>query len=306
MRWLLPALLVVSLAGCADFEQRLFEFGLRVERERADLVAGVVDLDGYHLAYLERPADGEVIVLLHGFASEKDAWTRFSRFIPDHYRIIAFDLPGHGDSSRDPDATYDVAYLTARLAEGFEELGLERVHIAGNSLGGLVALLYAHGHPERVATLGLFNAAGVLPPGESEFERMLGRGENPLIVDSRADFERLMALVFEDEPLMPWPVASVLTRRFIERAAFNEKIWQDIWARRTEVTGLLTAIEPPVLIVWGDHDRILDVSSIDVFARWLPRSEVHVLMDTGHSPMLERPWRSAGLYRSFLSRNARR
>jgi abhydrolase domain-containing protein 6 len=155
-----------------------------------------------------------------------------------------------------------------------------------------------------VATLGLFNAAGVLPPGESEFERLLARGDNPLIVDSRADFERLMALVFEDEPLMPWPVARVLTRRFIERAAFNEKIWQDIWARRTEVTGLLPDVEPPVLIVWGERDHILDVSSIDVFARWLPRSEVHVLMDTGHSPMLERPWRSAGLYRSFLARHA--
>ncbi len=296
-------LLVIGLTGCAQTGERIFELGLRIERERAGVAARVVETDGYQLAYLERPGEGDTLVLLHGFASEKDAWIRFIRFIPKEYRVLAFDLPGHGGSSKRANETYDVDYIVARLAEALDSAGETRFHIAGNSLGGMVALLYAHQNPDRVVSLGLFDAAGVDPPQVSVFERMLEEGENPLIVDSREDFDRLMALVFEDPPLMPWPVGMVLTQRYIERAAFHEKMWQDIWTRRREVTGLLTQVDLPVFILWGEEDRILDPSSVEVFVRRLPRAEVHMMMETGHSPMIERPWRSAGLYRDFVRRS---
>lgn len=301
-----PLALLIAVSGCTAFGEAVFDLGVEIERERAGLEAQTVVVDGYELAYLERPADGETIVLLHGFASEKDAWTRFIRYLPDDYRVIAVDLPGHGQSSKRADETYDVPYLVARLADGFDALELGRFHIAGNSLGGMVALLYAHEHPDRVITLGLFDAAGVDPPRESEFERMLAAGENPLIVDDRADFDRLMALVFEEPPPMPWPVGMVLARRFAERADFHEKIWADIWERRRAVTGLLPAIRPPVFVLWGAQDRILDLSSVEVFADGLPDSEVHVLERTGHSPMIERPARTATLYRDFVERRGDR
>lgn len=302
--WVFAGCAALVLAGCtrAPVDEQVFEMGLRVERERAGFDAKWVDIDGYRLAYLERPADGETIVLLHGFASEKDAWTRFARHIPDHYRVIAVDLPGHGDSSRRIDEIHDVPYLVARLAQGLDAMGVGRFHIAGNSLGGMAALLYAHAHPDRVLTLGLFAAAGVDPPDESAFERMLAEGRNPLIVDDRDSFDALMDMVFEEAPLMPWPVGTVLARRFEERAWFHEKMWHDIWSRREEVTGLLPAIPMPTLVLWGDSDRILDPSSVEVFARWLPRAEVAVLLATGHSPMIERPSRSAEVYLGFLDR----
>lgn len=307
-RRLIPLAAVAALTACSPgpLDERVFDLGLEFARARAGFELHAVEFDGYRLAYLERPADGETIVLLHGFASEKDAWTRFVRHIPDRYRVISIDLPGHGDSARRTDEIHDVPYLVARLAQGFDAIGLERFHIAGNSLGGMAALLYAHGHPDRVLTLGLFSAAGVDPPRESEFEQMLATGENPLIVESRSDFEALLALVFEDPPPIPWPVGAVLARRFAARAEFHEKMWHDIWSRRAEVTGLLPAVDIPTFVLWGDSDRILDLSSIDVFARGLPQAEFEVMLGTGHSPMVERPADAAALYLDFLVRRSGR
>jgi pimeloyl-ACP methyl ester carboxylesterase len=307
MMRVVAAVLLALVAACdrTPLDERVFEMGLQVERERAGFERKEVEFDGFRLAYLERPADGETVVLLHGFASEKDAWTRFARHMPREYRVIAVDLPGHGESTRRMEDIHDVPYLVARLAQGFDAMGLERFHIAGNSLGGMAAVLYAHDHPERVLTLGLFAAAGVRPSGESEFERMLQRGENPLIVDSREEFDRLMDLVFEERPPMPWPIGEVLERRYAERAAFHEKMWEDIWGRAEVLTGLLPDVSSPTLVVWGDSDRILHPSSLEVFARWLPRAEFEVMLHTGHSPMIERPSRSAAIYVDFLRRSGR-
>lgn len=300
-------LAAVFLAACGEkpADQRVFELGLELARERAGLEWKEIESDGYRLAYLERAADGDTVVLLHGFASEKDSWTRFVRHLPDHYRVIALDLPGHGESTRRPDEVHDVPYLVMRLADGLDALGVERFHLAGNSLGGMVAVLYAHAHPDRVVTLGLFSAAGVDPPRESPFERMVAAGDNPLIVESRADFDALLELVFVDPPPTPWPVGRVLARRFAARADFHEKMWRDIWSRRALVTGLLPEIAAPAFVLWGDSDRILDLSSIEVFARGLPRAEFHVMPETGHSPMVERPNEAAALYLDFLRRSGR-
>lgn len=302
----LLAAILLAACGQKPADERVFDLGLELARERAGLDRYEVEFDGYRLAYLERPAAGETIVLLHGFASEKDSWTRFVSHIPDQYRVIAIDLPGHGDSMRRTDEVHDVPYLVARLAQGLDEIGVDRFHIAGNSLGGMAAVLYAHANPDRVLTLGLFSAAGVDPPQESPFERMVAAGNNPLIVDSRADFEALLKLVFEEPPLTPWPVGAVLARRFAARAEFHEKMWHDIWSRRAEVTGLLPDIDTPAFVLWGDSDRILDLSSIEVFARGLPQAEFQVMSNTGHSPMVERPGDSAALYLDFLLRRSGR
>lgn len=294
---------VALLAGCSQVEEAVFERGLALERARGGFVAGEVEVDGHPVAYIERPGPGATIVLLHGFASEKDVWLRFAQFIPDDYRVIAFDLPGHGTSARRDGVTHDVPYLADTIGAAIDALTDEPVHIGGNSLGGIVALLYAHDHPEQVVTLGLFAAAGVDTPQTSEFERLLESGDNPLIVESRADFERVVGLVFAEPPLMPWPVGPVLTRRFIERSEFHHKVWDDIWSRRREITALLGEVATPVFIIWGEADQVLHPSSVDVFVRHLPDAEVYLFEDTGHSPMVERAGRAGGLYREFLERH---
>ena len=154
-----------GLGGCVTQHNALYQFGVALERGLARVGATSIDVNGETFAYLERKGEGEVIVLLHGFAANKDNWVRFVRHLPRSYPVLIFDLPGHGDSSFDPQKSYDAFALTERIAVAFEQLGLKRFHLAGNSLGGWVATLYAIDHPEKMLTLGLFESSWDPPSG---------------------------------------------------------------------------------------------------------------------------------------------
>ena len=69
---------------------------MSAERSKSDLKPGIVQIQGQTMAYLERAGKGETIVLIHGFTGNKDHWTRFVRYLPEDYRVLAFDMPGHG------------------------------------------------------------------------------------------------------------------------------------------------------------------------------------------------------------------
>ena len=80
-------------------------------------------------------------------------------------------------------------------------------------------------------------------------------------------------------------------------------MWNDIWETRQDVTDLLPGLHMPVFVIWGDHDRIIHVSSVEVYQRYLPQSETVILEECGHAPMLERPLDSAMAYSRFLEHN---
>ena len=304
-KWWLCLAAGLGLSGaCAPVQDRLLTTGLAIERNRSDLDIAYVEAGAHRLAYLERPGARETIVLLHGFAARKDVWLRFVRQLPDHYHIIAVDLPGHGESSVLTGPTYDVDYITAVVALALAEVAPERFHLVGASLGGLVAILYALEYGERVQTLGLFASAGVYPPNPSEFQLLLEEGENPLLVDSRGDFDRLVDFVFYDPPAMPWPARPVITRDLVERAEVNRRIWDDIWAAQADITGELPGLDMPVLLLWGERDRVLDVSSIEVFEAGIGNVSTVVLPDVGHAVVSEQPQQAAQEYLDFLERAA--
>jgi abhydrolase domain-containing protein 6 len=296
-------ILIFSLCGCASIQQSLFDFSISAERKSADMVFKTIQISDQEIAYLERAGSGETIVFLHGFAADKDNWVRFTRQIPKDYRILAIDLPGHGDSGRDFNKTYDLQYITKGFSEVVENLNLDRFHLAGNSMGGYVSKIYAVSNPGKVITLGLFDSAGIVSPIPSDLELALKRGENPLIVNSKEDFERLMDLAFYKQPFLPWPMRTVVAKKYIGHGAFDRKMWNDIWANRVEATDLLPRLQMPVFLIWGDKDRILHVSSVEVYQQNIPHMETVILENCGHAPMLERPAESAGFYVTFLKKN---
>ncbi|NNF66584.1 MAG: alpha/beta hydrolase [Gammaproteobacteria bacterium] len=255
------------------------------------------------MAYMERPADGPTLVLLHGFASEKDSWLRFLRKIPKRYRIIAIDLPGHGASSRDPDRNYTIDTIVALVEATINELNDDPLHIVGTSLGGMIATLYAARNSSRVSTLSLYAPAGIYPPSPSEFQILVDEGNNPLIAHTRDDFDRLMDFVFYDPPAMPWPIGPAIRKYSLERAPFHQKMWDDFWPQHPTVNDVLPLIKIPVLLVWGQNDRVLDVSSVQVFEQLLPQVETIIVDKLGHATVNEQPAKMAKLQNEFLKRN---
>ena len=298
-------ILVASLIGLmALFPEEAAKLGMNAERSGSGLGYKTVVVGDETWHYLEGgPKDAEVALLLHGFGGDKDNWTRFSKSLTGSYRVIVPDLPGFGESAQHPDWDYSMPPQRSRVNGFVLALGLEQFHVVGHSMGGHLAALYTHKYPVQVLSMALFNNAGINAPEESDMQRALTKGENPLIVNSLEDFDALLALLTYKKPFVPWPVKGVLAQRAMDHAEFNQFIFESFKSDRSSgLEPILTDIENPVLILWGEFDRILDVSSVNVMRPLLPQAEVVIMKDTGHMPMLERPAETAALYLGFVEK----
>ncbi|MEN0105677.1 MAG: alpha/beta hydrolase, partial [Pseudomonas sp.] len=246
--------------------------------------------------YQGGPADGETLLMIHGFGANKDNWVRFAKFLTKRYHVIALDLPGFGDSSK-PDASYDVGTQAERVAAFVQTLGLTKVHVVGNSMGGHIAALYAARHPEQVRSLALFDNAGVTSPKKSELYEMLERGDpNPLVARDAESFAKLVDFVFVVPPSVPANVRRYMAEQASARSAQNDKVFSHLRERYIPLEPELPKIQAPTLLLWGDKDRVLDVSSIEVMKPLLKQPTVVIMKDCGHVPMIERPEETAGHY----------
>ena len=133
--------------------------GLALERLRSGLRLRRAGVAGADMPYLEG-GKGEPLVLLHGFAGDKDNFTRIARFLTPHYRVICPDLAGFGDAARDPQAGHSIPEQAERLRALLDRIAPGKVHLGGNSMGGFIAAQFAAAWPERVASLWLLDAAG--------------------------------------------------------------------------------------------------------------------------------------------------
>lgn len=283
LRLLIPLTLLLA-TGCAGV---IADLGLGAERGRADL-RWQRDDDG--IVYLERVvrAPTGTVVMVHGLGGSKDHWTRFAARLPLGLRLIAVDLPGFGESPKDPAASYAATAQVARLKRFFDVHGLTGVHLMGNSMGGRIATEFALAHPDDVASLVLFDPAGVTPPP--------GAAANHIVtVTSAADFDVLLATAFVRPPRLPAFLKEYLAERAAADAPLQAKIVDEMNATPGRLEDRIGALRPPTLVVWGAQDRIIDPAAAAVWRDRLRDGDVVVVADVGHAPMVERPEESAAL-----------
>lgn len=272
-----------------------------LERQRAGLSARQITVGDLSIHYYAGgPSTAQSIVMLHGFAANKDNWLRFARHLSSDYQVLAIDLPGFGASDR-PTGSYDVGTQAERLASILKALNIEQAHLLGNSMGGHIAALYAARYPERTLSLALFNNAGIDSPESSELRQILQRGEaNPLVVRSREDFERLLQFVFVEPPALPDSLKDYFAEQAKANSAHYDRVFNHLIERYIPLEPELDKIQAPTLLLWGEQDRVLHVSSIEVMQPLLRQPSVVVMANTGHAPMIERPQQTAEHYRAFL------
>jgi len=108
---------------------------------------------GLELHVLEWSAQGVPLVLLHGHGNEAHLWDDFVPAIAEHYRVLAIDQRGHGDSDWDPEARYDSDSMADDLEAVLDAFEIDRFVLIGFSMGGRVSMAFAGRHPERLAGL---------------------------------------------------------------------------------------------------------------------------------------------------------
>ena len=210
--------------------------------------------------------------------------------------MIALDLPGHGESSKDVGAG-DLDLLATTVGAFLDGLGVARAHLVGHSLGGAVAARLAASRPGLVASLALIAPGGFGDEIDGEYI------DGFVAAESRRDLKPLLERLFADPELV--------TRRLVDDVLRMKRI-----DGVTEALGTLAAAvvpagrqadrvaEPlagtgiPVLVVWGSADRIVPVGQAQAAP---PGARVELLEGAGHSPHMERAGEVNRLLDEFLS-----
>lgn len=220
-------------------------------------------------SYLERKGT-HPIVFLHGLGGSGNNWLKLSRFLPERYRLLMPDLPGHGKSYRNM-REYCVREETEFLKSFIETLGLKDYTLVGNSYGGWVAMKYSVsvGQP---GSLILVDSAGINPTvGESTQE----------------DIERFVDRVMRMNPKNDRDVV----RRFVMRnARGDEKISEEG----------LTKLPAKTLIIWGRKDRLIPLEYAERLHSSISGSVLKVIDDGGHIPHSTNPEEVADAMLNFL------
>ena len=293
------ALTTVGLA--AAMPERVLDVEFARQRWLAGASVHTVRIGDHEWTYLEA-GQGPLIVLLHGFTGSKENWLPLMRDLAKTNRVIAPDLPGWGESERQPSSNYGPNAQSERIAQFLRSLKEKPALVVGHSMGGQFLGLLAARHPELVGPIVLMSSAGVRFK-ENAFGRDVQAGRNPFEVRNRAELHRYLGIVFTDPPMVPWPADRALVLRRRQDVLFEQKVLDSI-GRGPEAFALeaeLGKIRAPVLLLWCRDDRVIDVSAADIFHRGLARSQTVLLAGCGHMPMMAQPGNVALALRSFMA-----
>ena len=265
-------------------------------------------VEGIRTHYVQA-GQGRPVVLIHGLGASVATWRDNLAPLAQTRSVYAVDLPGHGDSDK-PDISYDSDSMVEFVRAFVGELGLESPALVGHSLGGGLALITALAHPEMVSHLVLVSS-GSLGRQVTPFLRLVALpwvGE--FITSGRFDTTGLMLRQsFHDQSLVTQELVDELRRTGAMPGAREAglKVIRNFispWGvRRGYVrTRELNTLRMPLMIVWGDKDRILPPAHGINAARASDAASLHVLADCGHWPHMERSAEFNDLALEFLSR----
>lgn len=283
------------------------------------------DLGGQvHWVDLGGPADGPLLVCVHGLGGSHVNWLALAPLLTPTCRLVALDLAGFG-RTRGHGRSTSVRGNTELLHRFLTEVTGGPAVLVGNSMGGLIAALEAAAHPEDVAGAVLIDPA--LPPSAAArpdplamamFAAYFAPGVGKRFISHRRRVrtpEQLamdtLRLCCTDPSRVPQEVVDAHFELARSREYYREMEAEfvlatrsTLWtlARRRRFTALLRSVDVPVLLLHGDKDRLVNVASARAAAKVHPSWRYEELPDIGHVPQLEAPERTAELVLDWLAR----
>lgn len=288
------------LGGCA----------LRYQEGTLDYSAAtgaVLEVAGADIHYEEHgPADGDAVVLIHGFGSSLHTWDLLLPALVEDHRVVRLDLKGFGRSSK-YDGDYSPSVQAGVVLALMDHLGIERAHLVAHSMGSLVALVVALEAPDRVDRM-VLTGAWVYEeqvPWSLRSARTPGMGETIFGLWYAENLQWRFGLSFHEPDRWISEEMLVRARQTLSqpgaRAAALATVrcldlvrWESEYGR----------VQAPVLLVFGRDDRVARPEYGEQLAAQLPHAELDVVPRCGHFPMLEASAHYARAVRRWLAGGA--
>jgi pimeloyl-ACP methyl ester carboxylesterase len=303
-----PTVLVLLIAALLAF--------LRPDLPRAELIKKYSDANSRFIklpdgsqAHLEilGAADKPTVVLLHGAMCSVQSWAGWIPSLATSYRVVAIDLPGHGFTGESGARDYSRTGMVTFVRSVLSSLGEKSVAIVGHSMGGGVAAEYAERYPKEVWALVLVDSAGIQSAGRRDTEAArlarnpVTRAVLPWIMP-KWELARALRKMFGD----PTKVTPALVDRMseIERFPGNRTGLIGHYLAPSDddaVEAGLSALHLPVLIEWGDLDRVQPRAAAEMFRRQIPGARLILYAGVGHDVIEEAPVVSERDAAAFLS-----
>jgi pimeloyl-ACP methyl ester carboxylesterase len=257
---------------------------------------------------------GPDVLLLHGLGGTRASLFETAAALSRSYRVQAPDLPGFGSSCKPALGAYNARWFANIMLGLMDELGIERSHVVGNSMGGRVAIELGLTSPDRISALALLcPAVAWLKRGLHPVVRLL-RPELGLLPHA---FRRSMVAshfwsMFHDRDLIDPAVGDLVVDEF-------QRIYHTAGARYALLASArnmyleapfgrhgfyrrLADLQPPALFVWGGHDWLVPAAFSRHVRKWLPHAEQVTIDACGHVPQVERPEETNELLLDFFRR----
>lgn len=265
-----------------------------------------IEIDSSLVHYRDEGSGTQCLLLLHGTAASLHTWDAWADSLKENYRVVRLDLPAFGLTGPGNTDQYTMAYYCQFLNKFLDALDIDTTVVIGNSLGGKIAWNMALRYPDRIKGMVLIAPSG-LNSGD-DMPLIIKMAATPLInqllkiITPRIIIERNLKEVFYNDDL----VTDELVERYHDMALRQGNRQAFIDRARTKEEGYpgdLARIQKPCLILWGEEDSWIDVKYASMFADQIPGASVHIMKNTGHVPMEEKPLESLSYLQSFLDKD---
>lgn len=252
--------------------------------------------------------NGPVLVLLHGLGASLFIWRLVSSRLAENFTVITIDLPGFGLSSKDSKLDYGLDAQTRRIIEALDSLQIEEATLVGSSMGGALALWLARENPKRfrnVIAMAPATSPSLVPRFILPFEKFapIFMPAAPLVHKTfNAHTMKLLAsrVLYNHSLLTEENIAAYL-RPYLEDPESMHTFWRSVdLIRDRRLPSELKVVSSRVLILWGEHDKLVPRRCMTELIDILPNKEFRTHKECGHHPMEDQPDWVIGEVERFL------
>ncbi|WP_425410092.1 alpha/beta fold hydrolase [Hyphococcus sp.] len=261
-----------------------------------------VDIAGARVRIREQgPENAKPVVLVHGFTHSLETWDGWADALKSDYRVIRYDLLGHGLTGPDPKERYSPAERAAFIGDVLNALGLDHPIIAGNSLGGLAAWRFAAGNPEAVDALILISPGAFPLNGASEEPAEIPAAMKAyLLTAPEAGVRTSAEYIYADDTKIT-DARIALMRDMIRREGNGAAMIKSLEEfTLPDPSDDLKKITTPTLLMWGEDDVIIPIEQGRRIEQLIPGARMIIYPGVGHAAQEEAPAKTVADAISFM------